>query len=243
MKKHFIFFSIVILTCSIYAQDSKYFDAPFGGGGGFSPGWYFVNLDPLNEQLKGTIPELNSGGVFTTGGGGFIYIGIIRNLRVGGMGFGGSASESGSSPDGFNREIIYSMSGGGVTIEYTLPFIKKVGVSFGALIGGGGIQIEVYRNNGNFDWSGVWTGLNDPSASTGNVHRTLKNNFWIISPTFNVDIPFYRFLSFRIGAGYQISLGDKWKIENEQELSGVPSELNGRSFFIQSGIFIGFFSY
>ncbi|MGE5812516.1 MAG: hypothetical protein ACM339_13495 [Ignavibacteria bacterium] len=243
MKKYLAFFCILIFTGFGYSQDSKYFDAPFGGGGGFSPGWYFVNLDPVNEQLKGTVPELNSAGVFTTGGGGFIYIGVIKNLRIGGMGFGGSTSESAfSSSDGYNREVIYSISGGGVTIEYTLPFIKKVGVSLGALIGGGGIQIEAFRNSGNFEWNEIWTEINSSSTS-GNLHRTLKNNFWIISPTLNIDIPFYRFLAFRIGGGYQISLGDNWEIENEHELSGVPSELNGRSFFIQSGIFIGFFSY
>jgi len=242
MKKYLAFFIILIFTGFGYSQDSKYFDAPFGGGGGFSPGWYFINVDPVNEQLKGTIPELNSAGVFTTGGGGFIYIGVIKNLRIGGMGFGASTSESASSSDGYNREVIYSISGGGVTIEYTLPFIKKVGVSLGAVIGGGGIQIEAFRNNGNFEWNDIWTEIKSSSTS-GNLHRTLKNNFWIISPTLNIDIPFYRFLSFRIGGGYQISLGDKWEIENERELSGVPSELSGRSFFIQSGIFIGFFSY
>jgi hypothetical protein len=236
-------FCIAFFHVSQYAQESKYFDAPFGGGGGFTPGWYFINLDPVNEKLKAVMPELNSEGIFTTGGGGFIYIGAIRNLRIGGMGFGGAASESAVSPqDGFNREVIYSIWGGGITVEYTLPFIKKVGVSLGALIGGGGIEIEVFRNAGNLHWNNIWTEVNN-SSTTGNLHRTLTNSFWIISPAINIDIPFYRFLSFRIGGGYQISLGDNWKIENEIDLSGVPSELNGKSFFINSGIFVGFFSY
>jgi len=244
MKKFYLtVFYITIFNISQYAQESKYFDAPFGGGGGFTPGWYFLNLDPVNERLKTVMPELNSSGIFTTGGGGFIYIGVIRNLRIGGMGFGGAASESAvSALDGFNREATYSISGGGITIEYTLPFIKKVGVSLGALLGGGGIEIEVFRNSGSFGWNDIWQEVNNSSTS-GNLHRTLTNNFWIICPTLNIDIPFYRFLSFRIGGGYQITLGDDWEIENERELSGVPSELNGRSFFIQSGIFIGFFSY
>jgi hypothetical protein len=56
MKKYLVFFCILIYTGFGYSQDSKYFDAPFGGGGGFSPGWYFINLDPVNEQ-KGTIPN------------------------------------------------------------------------------------------------------------------------------------------------------------------------------------------
>lgn len=235
-----IFLCITLLTIPQFGQDSKYFDAPFGGGGGFSPGWYFLNMDPINEKFETFSPA----GIFTTGGGGFIYIGVIRNLRIGGMGFGGTSSESFfSALDGFDKEVIYSMSGGGVTVEYTLPFIKRVGVSLGAMIGAGGIQIEIYKNSGNFNWDDIWSDVNNFSSSTENIHRTLTNNFWIFSPTLNIDIPFYRFLSFRIGAGYQITFGDNWEIENEKELTGVPSDLNGRSFFIHSGIFIGFFSY
>jgi hypothetical protein len=47
----------------------------------------------------------------------------------------------------------------------------------------------------------------------------------------------------RIGAGYQLSFGSDWTADNDQNLSNVPSDLNGNSFFIQSGLFIGFFSF
>ena len=40
--------------------------------------------------------------MFTTGGAGFIYIGFVKNLRIGGMGFGGSISSS-STIDGDNQ--------------------------------------------------------------------------------------------------------------------------------------------
>jgi hypothetical protein len=75
------------------------------------------------------------------------------------------------------------------------------------------------------------------------MHKTLKNNFWLISPTINIDIPFYRFLCFRIGAGYNLTIGEKWKLDNDQSIANVPSDFNGRNFFIQSGILIGFFSF
>ena len=49
------------------------------------------NVDQINLKLKEIgIPELSTSGVFTTGGAGFIYIGVIKNLRVGGMGYGGT---------------------------------------------------------------------------------------------------------------------------------------------------------
>jgi hypothetical protein len=46
-----------------------------------------------------------------------------------------------------------------------------------------------------------------------------------------------------LGAGYQFTFADKWTADNDRSLSGVPSDFNGKNFFIQSGIFIGFFSF
>jgi hypothetical protein len=233
-----LFIVLIILSCSLFSQDKKYFDAPFGGGGGYTPGWIFVNLDELNNQLISFgSGQLGKSGFYTSGGAGFVYIGFVPNLRIGGMGFGGSSSES-ALLNGFEREAVYQISGGGLTVEYTLPFIKNMAVSIGTIIGGGSIQIELYRNSGNFDWQNLFT-----QTSTDNISRKLTNDFFLLTPTLNVDIPFYRFVSFRIGGGYQLALGKTWKVENDKQLSNVPSKLNGNSFFIQSGIFFGFFSY
>ncbi len=141
--KEKIFIIILFFSCSLFSQDKKYFDAPFGGGGGYTPGWIFVNLDDLNKQLISFgSGQLSKSGFYTSGGAGFIYIGFIPNLRIGGLGFGGSTSESALS-NGYEREVVYNISGGGLTVEYTLPFIKNVAVSVGTIIGGGSIQIEL----------------------------------------------------------------------------------------------------
>ena len=170
------------------------------------------------------------------------------------MGFGGSKSTSGtadvtvpffksfnqnSAQEILNREVDYSLGGGGVTIEYTLPFVKNFGISLGAVIGGGSMQIEIYQNNGAFTWDGVWGNLSNSSLNT---HRTIKNSFWFFTPTVNIDIPFLRFMIFRIGGGYQTTFANSWSIDNDQGLSNVPSGLNGNCFYIQTGIFAGFFS-
>jgi len=240
-----LFYKILIILLLSYntafPQQSRYFDAPLGGGGGYAPGWYMPDLSQLNKNVKAFgISEFSTNGFYTSGGAGFIYVGFIPGLRIGGMGYGGSTSES-SSRGSQNKEVIYSLSGGGLTIEYSLPFIRDLGVSVGGIIGGGSLQIEIYENQGSFDWNNIWE-ISGPGTSN-NVSATLVNNFWIFSPTLNIDIPVYRFITFRIGGGYQISLGDEWTLDNEQKLTGVPSDLNGNSFFIQSGIFIGFFSY
>lgn len=241
--KEKILIIVLILSCNLFSQDKKYFDAPFGGGGGYTPGWIFVNLDELNKQIVSFgSGQLTKSGFYTSGGAGFVYIGFIPNLRIGGMGFGGSTAES-ALLDGFEREAIYQISGGGLTIEYTLPFVKNIAVSIGSVIGGGSIQIELYRNAGNFDWQSLWTEVSTTTSSSPNISRRLSNDFFLFSPMINIDIPFYRFVSFRLGGGYQLAAGKTWKVENDKQLLNVPSKLNGNSFFIQSGIFFGFFSY
>ena len=234
----------LIVSTLAFAQESRYFDAPFGGGGGFTPGLIFPNLDPLNNVLPNDFPRLTGKIVFTTGGGGFFYIGLVKFLRVGGVGFGGSTSEMvQSSADSYRREVRYSVGGGGLTIEYTMPFVRSFGISVGALIGGGSIKVELYKNRGEFSWNDLKGEFGSPSSQSNNISRTISGSYWMISPIINFDIPVYRFVSIRVGGGYQLSLGESWKIENDQELKDVPSDFNGNSFFIQTGIFLGFFAF
>jgi hypothetical protein len=245
MKK--IYLTLIMslfITTTLLAQESKYFDAPFGGGGGFTPGFIFPNLDPLNKVLPSDFPKLTNNAVFTTGGAGFFYIGLIKFLRIGGGGFGGSTSEMVQSPaDNFRREVDYSIGGGGLTIEYTVPFVRDFGISVGAMIGGGSITAEIYKNKGGFSWNDLTGEFNSTGLATDDISRRITGTYWLVSPMLNIDIPVYRFVSLRIGGGYQLSLGESWTIENGQDLADVPTEFNGNSFFIQTGIFLGFFAF
>jgi hypothetical protein len=236
-----VIFATLLLNSFVFSQDSQYFDAPFGGGGGYSPGWYFPNLDQVNLQLKSFgVPEYSNSGFYTSGGSGFIYLGFIPHLRVGGMGFGGSTTNT-AIVNGENRQVTYSLGGGGLTVEYTLPYVRDFGISVGAVIGRGDLKIELYKNTGSFDWNSAWNEISN--SPTSNYSRTMDNKYWIVTPTINIDIPYQRFVNFRIGLGYQFTFGDSWTIENGQTLNNVPSGLNGKTFFIQSGVYIGFFSY
>ena len=129
-----------------------------------------------------------------------------------------------------------------MTIEYTIPFIRDFGISVGAMVGGGSITAEIYKNKGGFSWNNL-TGEFNANQQTGNISRRISGSYWLVSPILNIDIPIYRFVSIRVGGGYQMSFGESWTIENDQDLSGVPSEFNGNSFFIQTGIFLGFFAF
>ncbi|MBK7630876.1 MAG: hypothetical protein IPJ23_09265 [Ignavibacteriales bacterium] len=241
MKYFITLFLAVLLNINMFGQTAKYFDAPFGGGGGFVAGWHIPNVDPLNLKLKEIgIPELSKSGIFSTGGGGFIYIGFVKNLRIGGIGFGGSASSSAKIGTD-NLEAIYSIGGGALTVEYTLPFIKNIGVSVGASIGAGSMSVELYRNDGSFSWGNIFTEIN--TGTTSNISRKIINNYWMFTPTLNAEFPVYRFVALRLGLGYQLTFADDWQAENGQSINGVPTDLKSDGFFIQAGIFAGFFSF
>lgn len=220
--------------------ESVHWIAKFGAAGGFTPMVMFPNFDALNQSLSGFGVDKFDSGLITYGGGGYAYIMLIDNVRIGGFGFGGSKNSE-KNFQNFRKEVNYSIGGGAFTIEYTLPFIKGMAVSVGGLIGGGSIQIDVYQNEGSFDWFKVWNNLS--SGNSKNIHKHLEDNFFTFAPTLNVDVPLNRFIAFRLGAGYQITFGNNWTVDNNQELNNVPSDLNGNTFFIQTGVFIGLFAF
>jgi len=243
MHKKLLFSALFLTSIVSYGQSGQFFDAPFGGGIGYVPAWYVPNVDPINIQLnKIGMSELPSSGFYSSGIAGYLYVGFVKNLRIGGMGYGGSISTS-QSIDDVNREVVYTLGGGGLTVEYTLPFIKDIGVSVGASIGTGSLELDIYRSSGDFTWEGTWGEFSNLDSTSGSFNRNLKNSYWMITPTINLDYPIYRFVSLRLGVGYQIAFADEWTADNDQPVSNVPSDLNSNSFFIQSGIFIGFFSF
>jgi hypothetical protein len=242
MKNYTVMF-LVIISSFYYAQEEMGWDAKFAIGGGFSPGWIIPDFKVVNNQLADFgVDKFSSAGFFSTGGVGYVSIGVVKNLRVGGIGFGGSITHKGTK-DGFRKEAKYSTTLGGLTIEYSFPFIKDIAVSVGTIIGIGGTSLELYQNSGSFDWNDIWKEVTNPSEKTQNISRTISNTFFSLAPTLNVDIPFYRFFAFRIGGGYLFDLSKNWKADNGQTINNIPSDLNSNALFIQAGIFVGYFNY
>lgn len=254
IKKLFTLTSSFLLTFSIFtaeisAQNEMNWDAKFALGLGFTPAWVIPDFSTFNSTMKNVgfaTGEFPSGGFAAWGGAGHVSLPMIKNLRIGGMGFGGSVSRK-TRAGQYEREARYSASLGGFTIEYTLPFIHSVAVSVGSLIGGGSTTLELYENTGSLPWDDVWIrwGESPPADNLPDAgfSRKIYNSYFTLTPTLNIDIPVYRFLAFRIGAGYQFALNNTWHMDNGTEIRGVPDKLKSDWFFIQTGIFIGYFSY
>ncbi len=241
MKKHLIL--LFFIASSIFAQSESQIGwiAKFGGAAGITPVILFPNFDGINPKLNELGMNELSGPLVGWGGGGYAYVMIIDNLRLGGFGFSGLQSENNKS-DSFNNEVIYSIGGGAATIEYTFPFVKNMALSAGVILGSGSLDIDIYQNNGDLEWNSVWDLVNKKTPSDYKEF-SMKNSFFFISPTINLDFPITRFLAIRGGFGYQFSLGDEWTVGNNIEIKNVPSNINADGFFIQTGIFIGLFAF
>jgi hypothetical protein len=248
MKKVFFVFLLVLFTRGAVPQEKPFFDAAFGAGGGFTPAWMIPDFSALNEKV---VPfktdEFSKSGFFAFGGGGFVYIGFVKNLRVGGMGMEGATKQTKivTYPSGvdFRHEVEYTSSFGGVTIEYTLPYFRKTAVSLGAVIGGGMTRITVARHAGAWTWDKTWQDLADPNSLSASYSRTLQHSYFTLVPTINIDYPVYRFVSLRLGAGYSIPIGTTWAMDGDIEFNGVPDTAPSGGLFITSGVYFGFFSY
>lgn len=232
---------LFLINLPATAQNDMGWDAKFAFGGGFTPGWIIPDINEINRMMDdfGTGSFAKSG-FFATGGAGYISIAVVKNIRIGLMGLGGSMTKTGSG-----LESKYSLSVLGFTAEYTFPFIPYVAVSAGAVIGGGTTSLDLhkYSSSYNADWNDLWDEMYGSGNTVANFSRKISNSYFTVIPTLNVDIPLYRFFAFRIGGGYQIALNDSWELDNEHSLQNTPDGLSSNAVFIQAGIFIGYFNY
>ncbi len=210
MKKSILI--LTLFTSLFYAQseDQIGWIAKFGGAGGFTPMVLFPNYDAVNSEISKLGMNELSGPLYTWGGGGYVYVMIIDNLRLGGIGFSGYQSET-SSQNSMDNEVVNSLGGGAATIEYTMPFVKNIALSAGLMIGGGALDIDIYQNSGSFSWDNIWQNVADQNSDQ-NKNYNLSNSFYFVSPTVNVDLPITRFLAVRARSRISVYI---WKqLEN-----------------------------
>jgi hypothetical protein len=241
MRKIILIF--LILTSFTFAQSENQIGwiAKFGAAGGFTPMIMFPNIDGINQELNAIGMDQLSSPIVTWGGGGYAYVMIIDNLRLGGIGFSGSQSEVAKIKN-LDTETEYSLGGGALTIEYTFPFVKNMALSAGFMIGAGSLDIDIYQNENSFDWSNIWDEVKN-GTSVDHKELSIKNSFYFISPTVNIDFPITRFLALRGGIGYQFTFSNDWEIGNEKTLNSVPNNIDANGFVIQTGILIGLFAF
>jgi hypothetical protein len=252
-----LIFLLGILGPSVLAQEEPVAPIPpkrtraakIGAFGGYTPGWLFLNVDPINAFLQPAGgAALNDDGLFLSGGAGAAYIMIVPNLRVGGLGMGGSIHSTALSADGIRRDAELFVGFGGVTVEYVIPVVERLDVAVGTMLGGGGIDLTLRQDTGGpktwlQEWDSFRTGSYSvlPQDQIRDITRTLSGSFFIYVPSVNVEYALLGWMGVRLGASYVGMAAPSWKLDNRYELLGVPTDVHGRGFMVNAGILVGTF--
>jgi hypothetical protein len=221
--------------------------AKVGAFGGFTPGWVFVDVAPINRFLgNANGAPLKDNGVFLYGGGGAVYILFVPNLRIGGVGMSGMISSRSLDGFGVRRDADLNVGFGGVTIEYVIPIVERLDVAIGGMLGTGGIELTLRQDVGsNKTWQQEWDNFGSGNYQVGlqinNITRKLNGTYFVWVPSINIEYAVLGFLGVRLGASYVGMSAPSWTVDGEYDLLGVPSNVTGKGFMINAGIFLGTF--
>ncbi|MDH7516250.1 MAG: hypothetical protein QHI48_10300 [Bacteroidota bacterium] len=244
MNRLFLFLPLFLLAIPSAAQDDEglpFEDEQerevshggiFGGGGGVSATWHFLNTDILNAELAHkNFPTVDRDGMFLFGGHGYAYIVVIPNLRVGGFGAGGSVTASKS--DGYlYHEVKFSTDMGGATVEYVIPF-GRFHLTPGIALGGGTNTLVLTRLD---EGSKSWPLL----PKTGNTREEFTNGFFLWMPQLSLEYEIHPLAVVSIAGGYLGMSGDEWKLDERFPVTGTPAFNFGRA-FVRANLTVGFF--
>lgn len=190
----------IILLMGVSPADAQ----AWGGGGGpfimqFSP-----DLGELNRKLNPVVGSFE-GGIRMIGGGGLA--GVSRNVRLGGLGAGGSKKIEGNG-----REAELSIGYGGFLAEYVLP-LGRIQCFLGGVIGWGSIDLRLSRANWNMSWNDFWNDFEGDSLSSNDYSGHLTSSFFCYEPYVGLQLAFTQWLYLRGSIGYFGANVDKggWK--------------------------------
>jgi len=218
--------------------------AKIGLFGGFTPGWLSVDMKSVNDfVLAARGAPLSENGVFMAGGGGAIYVMVLPNVRIGGMGMSGSVKSTALDAGGIRRDAKFNVGFGVVSIEYVFPIVERLDIAAGIMLGGGGIDLTMrVSNGGNNTWQSEQKYLSDGlGGAVNNVTRQYSGAFFVWIPTVNVEYTVLGWLAFRVGASYVGMSFPSWQVDGNYELLGVPSNVSGKGFMVQGGVLLGVF--
>jgi len=253
MKRILFVLLLAGLVFSVFAQQEEEQPIPpkrskaarVGAFGGFIPGVLFVDVEPINSVLVAAGgASLNDGGVFLYGGGGSAYIMLVPNLRVGGMGMSGSIKSTSLDALKVRRDAELHVGFGGVTIEYVIPFGERFDVAIGGMVGGGGIDITLRKDfGGSKTWGQQWNNFGNYqlAGQASHIKQTMTGSFLVWIPSLNLEYAILGWLGVRVGASYVGMSLPSWTIDDDHDLLGVPSSVNGKGFMINAGVFVGTF--
>ncbi len=212
----------------------------FGGGGGFSGGYLFANLDRINSQIRQMGIDELSENVLVIGGKGYARLG---RFIIGGGGYG-MTSETSGIPDGCARYAQLEIGYGGMLLGLSQTS-RRYELIGGLLLGGGSVTIERRRNSRYvFGWNDAWDifhsgGPDSIAVQDLNVTSRLTASFIAIEPFVEIKYHLLPFMALEISASYlraRIGHG-QWKLDNIKIPDSPSMDVGGPS--VRVGLHFG----
>jgi hypothetical protein len=255
MKRFYMIFLLMFFTLcmSVAQQDEEEISPPsrhrmqmkIGGAGGFTQNILFLDLAPLNDFLaKSQAEPLGSNPILLLGGQGYGYIMLIPNLRIGGLGAGGSIDSKRVDTLGVRRDVNLSVTYGGVSIEYAVPIVPRLDITIGLMLGGGGMTATLTRDQGTAKvWDNIWDEYGSASPASDEFTRRLSSSYFVYQPSLQIEYALLRWIGLRVGVGYYGVAGANWRLDEKYDLLNVPTSISSKGWMINTGIFLGTFVY
>jgi hypothetical protein len=199
--------ALITSTC-VSAQQTPSITVIGIGGGGPMPGFLFLELEELRDVLMDNGYAPLNGPMFMTGGGG--YGGLMADMRYGGAGLGGEISSTHGE-----KTATLSIGFGGFMIERGLDTSQRNNITIGAIIGGGGADLNLTDHRA--------TTFEGAVADVPNLFVT--RDFFAIEPYVGLEIPVLSWVMLKVQLGYLFTFGGEWQIEG-YKLPGPPKNFN-----------------
>ncbi|HET6400230.1 MAG TPA: hypothetical protein VFH95_02430 [Candidatus Kapabacteria bacterium] len=227
----------------------------FSVGGGILGAYFIPDFTAFNANIANNVKDVNGpfigknyrNEVWMIGGQGFVTVPWVKNLRLGGMGYGGTSVDCGCTTtaindgaDTVNRYLTYSVGYGALTIDYVLPLrtghfhiVPGIALGYGAV----NIFARQAQNRLQFDLGA------DFNENSINYTHTYTSHFFLYMPQLQFEYSPIGLLMFRLTAAYQGTSMGAWTVD-QGVLLGNTTALNGikgNGFVVSLGAFLGLF--
>lgn len=226
---------ILIVLLAMFVNTDRASAYHFSGGGGFSIGIHNPDLGFLDKEFQRFTPGYKKveGPLFYYGG--FGYGEVKDGFRIGGYGFGGGTTISGTIPnsDRIRQDVSINIAAGGFLVEYVpLSIAKRLEVDFDLGLGFGGVGIMIDQFGSNVTWNDMMGSLDPDSASSRQTFSIdMMQGFFMIEPAVAMKYYINSFMAVEGRAGYMLMIGmGDWQFRDVKILDMPDVDLSAPTF-------------
>lgn len=229
----------------LYDDDAAEAPPYFAVGGGPMIGLFMPNLDDFNKNIaRPFVGQDIDNNVFMIGGQGFISVPWVKNLRVGGMGYGGRTQQCcvDTVVDGqsVSRTLEYNVGYGGLSIDYVLPLkLGKFYIVPGVVLGLGSVELFAQQAT----QRGEFNIRNEFDQASKNITHNYHSTFFLYLPQLQFEYTIGGFMMTRLSVGYQGTAMGTWEVDRGVGIANTAQldNINGSGLLANFGVFFGLF--